>query len=121
MTGSHAHNDTGTGSSADGPVPGLAEELQQSDQDTAGSMGVSSERVGPTGPGQVGTTGTRDVSPRRDQPSSPLPEQSRGGPEANPRPVSVKAPPHSYNRKIAEREAGGKKGLLARLKPGRKG
>ncbi len=28
----------------------------------AGEMGVSSERVGPTGPGQVSTDGIRDVS-----------------------------------------------------------
>ena len=32
-----------------------------SDQpETAGDMGVSSERVGPTGPGQTGTDGVRD-------------------------------------------------------------
>ena len=29
----------------------------------AGGMGVSSERVGPTGPGQVGTDGERDTTP----------------------------------------------------------
>lgn len=38
-------------------------DITESDQDTAGDMGVSSEREGPTGPGQHGTTGTRDTSP----------------------------------------------------------
>ncbi len=54
----------------------------------AGGMGVSSERVGPTGPGQVGTDGERDTSPvppdsavtRGDVP----PEQQPGRVEANP-------------------------------------
>ena len=38
--------------------------VEASDQETAGDMGVSSETEGATGPGQHGTTGTRDVSPR---------------------------------------------------------
>ncbi|QDH11065.1 hypothetical protein FE634_21955 [Nocardioides dongxiaopingii] len=59
----------------------------ESDQDTAGSMGVSSEREGPTGPGQHGTTGTRDVGPARRDPDDDVPpEQSAGGPETNPDP-----------------------------------
>ncbi|MDO9457289.1 hypothetical protein [Nocardioides sp.] len=65
-------------------------DLTESDQDTEGDMGVSSERVGPTGPGQVGTTGLRDVSPAPDSDgdddAEALPEQSAGGPEANPDP-----------------------------------
>lgn len=49
----------------------------------AGGMGVSSERVGPTGPGQVGTDGTRDVTPPVLEGDLP-PEQSPGNPEQNP-------------------------------------
>lgn len=49
----------------------------------AGGMGVSSERVGPTGPGQVGTDGTRDVTPPELEGDLP-PEQSPGNPEQNP-------------------------------------
>ena len=42
----------------------------------AGDMGVSSERVGPTGPGQVSTDGTRDVSEDTD-PDDPRRPSSR--------------------------------------------
>jgi hypothetical protein len=41
----------------------------------AGEMGVSSERVGPTGPGQVTTDGTRDVS------EDTAPEDDRDDPD----------------------------------------
>lgn len=59
--------------------------LTDSDQDTAGDMGVSSERVGPVGPGQVGTTGLRPVGPgARVSGAAAPPEQSRGGPEVQP-------------------------------------
>ncbi|CAN5421032.1 hypothetical protein BH11ACT8_BH11ACT8_14400 [soil metagenome] len=59
----------------------------ESDQDTAGDMGVSSETEGPTGPGQYGTTGVRDVSPLdRDPDAEVPPEQSSGGVETNPDP-----------------------------------
>ncbi|WP_244931552.1 hypothetical protein [Nocardioides sp. W7] len=51
----------------------------------AGGMGVSSERVGPTGPGQVGTDGVRDVT-SAEPPADAPPEQSTGGPETNPGP-----------------------------------
>ena len=62
-------------------------ELTDSDQDTDGDMGVSSERVGPTGPGQVGTSGTRDVGPADRAPDADVPpEQAPGGPEKNPDP-----------------------------------
>ncbi|WP_148613852.1 hypothetical protein [Nocardioides rubriscoriae] len=68
-------------------------DLTESDQDTDGSMGVSSETVGPTGPGQVGTTGTRDVGPaHRDPDEDVAPEQSAGGVETNPDPAG---PPKS--------------------------
>lgn len=52
----------------------------------AGGMGVSSERVGPTGPGQVATDGVREVNPSGEfapEGDTP-PEQSPGGPEENP-------------------------------------
>jgi hypothetical protein len=46
----------------------------------AGGMGVSSERVGPTGPGQTATDGLRDVSEHeRDPDDETPPEQSADG------------------------------------------
>lgn len=71
------------------PAPGgtaAADEydLTESDQDTAGSMGVSSEREGPTGPGQHGTSGVRPVGPPAEgELADAPPEQSPGGPETN--------------------------------------
>jgi hypothetical protein len=51
----------------------------------AGGMGVSSERVGRTGPGQVGAEGTRDVTPPAvDADADEPPEQRPGNPEQNP-------------------------------------
>ena len=49
----------------------------------AGGMGVSSERVGPTGPGQHTTDGVRDVNPSGEFGSDEEnpPEQAPGGPE----------------------------------------
>ncbi|MGZ4446900.1 MAG: hypothetical protein ACXVEC_09360 [Nocardioides sp.] len=47
-------------------------------------MGVSSERVGPTGPGQVGADGERDTRVIETAPGEGPPEQSSGGPETNP-------------------------------------
>ena len=68
--------------------------IMDSDQSTeGGDMGVSSERVGHTGPGQVGTTGVRDTSGRgadEDDEDTP-PEQSTGGPEQNPEGIPPKA------------------------------
>lgn len=55
-----------------------------------GDMGVSSERVGPTGPGQVGSHGVRDVSPGEPASDAP-PEQSAGGAETNPDGLEPKA------------------------------
>lgn len=57
----------------------------------AGEMGVSSERVGPTGPGQVSTDGTRDVSEGTDLGDDVSPEQSAGGSEDNPEGLAPKA------------------------------
>ncbi|RYP86901.1 hypothetical protein EKO23_07990 [Nocardioides guangzhouensis] len=50
----------------------------------AGGMGVSSERVGPTGPGQEGTDGLRDTSVDRPPDDDAPPEQRAGNPEDNP-------------------------------------
>ena len=62
----------------------------------AGDMGVSSERVGPAGPGQVSTDGTRDVSPPGPDADDAAdaetpPEQSPGNPEDNPEGLRPKA------------------------------
>lgn len=73
--------------------------LTGSDPDTEGSMGVSSERVGPTGEGETGTTGVRDTREAPDSPDSPEspedapPEQSAGGVEENPVGIPPKAAP----------------------------
>ncbi|GAB3016411.1 hypothetical protein GCM10011376_04110 [Nocardioides flavus (ex Wang et al. 2016)] len=56
----------------------------------AGGMGSSSERVGPTGPGQVSTDGLRDTS-RLDTPADAPPEQSPGGEEPQPEGVDPRA------------------------------
>ncbi len=53
-------------------------------------MGVSSERVGPTGPDQYGSTGVRDTSPVADEAEAP-PEQAAGGAERNPDGLSPEA------------------------------
>jgi hypothetical protein len=55
-------------------------------------MGVSSERVGPTGPGQVGTHGVRDTRPvRRTEEADVPPEQRPGEVEENPAGLEPKA------------------------------
>ena len=53
----------------------------------AGGMGVSSERVGPTGPGQVATDGVKDTSVAPIEGDTP-PEQSAGGEEVQPEGVA---------------------------------
>lgn len=64
-------------------------DVTESDQDTSGGMGVSSEREGHTGPGQYGTSGVRDTGPIGCDPDAEAaPEQSAGGPETNPDPVA---------------------------------
>lgn len=63
---------------------------RDSNDELAGGMGVSSEREGPTGPGQHGTDGIRYTGPT-DSPDEPLPEQSAGGEEVNPDGVAPKA------------------------------
>jgi hypothetical protein len=56
----------------------------------AGDMGSSTERVGPTGRGQVGTDGLRDTS-LLDTPEDAPPEQSPGREEPQPDGVEPKA------------------------------
>jgi hypothetical protein len=60
-------------------------------------MGISSERVGPTGPGQESTDGERDTrvpgtsgAPEVDDADTP-PEQSPGGREENPEGLEPRA------------------------------
>ena len=50
----------------------------------AGGLGVSSWRVGETGPGQVSTDGVRDTSVVAHDDEEAPPEQSPGSPEDNP-------------------------------------
>jgi hypothetical protein len=57
----------------------------------AGSMGVSSERTGPTGPDQDTTDGVRDTSVDDDQSQEESPEHQPGGPEENPEGLEPKA------------------------------
>ncbi|MCW2798381.1 hypothetical protein [Nocardioides sp.] len=58
----------------------------------AGDMGVSSEREGPTGPGQHGTDGVRDTAREERHPDDDVaPEQAAGGPETNPDGLEPKA------------------------------
>jgi hypothetical protein len=61
----------------------------------AGGMGVSSERVGPTGPGQRATDGVRDTSAEVVEGEVP-PEQSAGGDEVQPEGI---APASGYPSK----------------------
>jgi hypothetical protein len=56
----------------------------------AGGMGVSSERVGPTGPGQVATDGVKDTSVPPVDDDTP-PEQSTGGEEEQPEGIAPAA------------------------------
>lgn len=55
-----------------------------------GGMGSSSERVGPTGRGQVGADGLRDTA-ELDTPAEAPPEQSAGGEETQPDGLEPKA------------------------------
>ncbi len=56
----------------------------------AGGMGVSSERVGPTGPGQEATDGVKDTSVAPSGDDVP-PEQSPGAVEAQPEGIAPAA------------------------------
>ena len=60
--------------------------------DTGGDMGVSSERVGPTGPGQVSTDGLRDTTPvELPDDADVAPDRAPGQPEQNPEGLTPKA------------------------------
>lgn len=67
----------------------------------SGGMGVSSEWVGHTGPGQVATDGVKDVSPLPPPDDAP-PEQSPGNPEPRPRGLPPKAPLPSVDPRAEE-------------------
>ena len=56
----------------------------------AGDMGSSSERVGHTGPGQIGADGLRDTS-RLETPEDGPPEQRPGADEVQPEGLEPKA------------------------------
>lgn len=60
----------------------------------SGGMGVSSEWVGHTGPGQVATDGVKNVAPVPAPDDAP-PEQSPGNAEPHPHGLPPKAPPPS--------------------------
>ena len=67
-------------------------DVTESDQNVEGDIGVSSERVGPTGPGQVAPTGTRDTREVEIDPDADVPpEQSAGGEEVQPDGLEPKA------------------------------
>jgi hypothetical protein len=53
-------------------------------------MGVSSERVGPAGPGQEATDGVKDTSTDEPDADAP-PEQSAGGEEVQPEGIAPAA------------------------------
>ena len=61
-------------------------------EESAGDMGVSSERVGPTGPGQVSTDGVRDTTPVELPADAEIaPGRTAGAPEQNPDGLAPKA------------------------------
>jgi hypothetical protein len=60
-------------------------------QRASGGMGISSEREGPTGPGQHSTDGTRDVRPGAEPEGEDVPEKEPGNPEENPAGLPPKA------------------------------
>ena len=66
-------------------------DVQESQHDPSGDLGVSSERVGHTGPGQTGTDGVRDVTPERPADEDSPPEQRPGAEEENPEGIEPKA------------------------------
>ncbi|WP_372729501.1 hypothetical protein, partial [Nocardioides sp.] len=78
-TNENAHEIQDSNANANGP------------EGAAGDLGISSERIGQTGPGQMSTDGVRDTSPvDRDLDDVP-PEQAPGGAEENPEGLDPKA------------------------------
>ncbi len=63
----------------------------ESDPSPEGDFGVSSERVGHTGPGQVGVTGIRDTGVREVDGDDVPPEQRPGAEARNPEGIPQKA------------------------------
>ena len=72
-------------------------DVRDSQHDPSGDMGVSSEREGPTGPGQTGTDGVRDVAPDRPDDDEAPPEQRPGAEEENPEGIPPKAGYSKYD------------------------
>ena len=67
-------------------------DVTESDQNVEGDIGVSSERVGHTGPGQTAPTGVRDTREvERDPDEDVPPEQAPGGEEVQPQGLEPKA------------------------------
>ena len=67
-------------------------DVTESDQNVEGGIGVSSERVGHTGPGQTAPTGVRDTSEIEPDPDADLPpEQAPGSEEVHPDGLEPKA------------------------------
>ncbi|WP_101525327.1 hypothetical protein [Nocardioides houyundeii] len=99
------------------PDPDVSESLRASnpnasgEEGLAGEMGISSERVGTAGPGQVSTDGVRDASPNPPEPD-PGPEQSAGGHEENPAEMGRKSDyPSADPRSSGEEPETGDPGL----------
>lgn len=68
-------------------------------------MGVSSERVGPTGPGQIGTHGVRDTRPVETTEDADVPpEQHPGEVEHNPEGLEPKVPYPSLDPRRATQD-----------------
>jgi hypothetical protein len=65
--------------------------IRDSQHDPSGEMGVSSEREGPTGPGQHATDGVRDVTWAEKGPDEDAPEKAPGVEEENPEGLDPKA------------------------------
>ncbi|SFC30792.1 hypothetical protein SAMN04487968_105115 [Nocardioides terrae] len=74
---------------------GVVRDIRASNPPTPGDeevgMGVSSERVGHTGPGQTGTDGVKDTSVTEDGDTDVPPEQRPGNVETNPEGLEPKA------------------------------
>lgn len=71
----------------------MSDPKQVDETERPDGMGVSSERLGHTGPGQYDTSGLRDTrakDPHVEEPEAP-PEQSPGNPEGNPQGLAPKA------------------------------
>jgi hypothetical protein len=85
-------NDEPTESPDSSPDFAAPRDIRDSHHDAEGDMGVSSERVGHTGPGQQGTDGIKDTSEVvRDPDADVPPEQTTGQPEPNPEGLEPKA------------------------------